>query len=109
VRYPRHTSEWRCAVTTVGEGGAIDLEVVAPPAIGRPSSSFPQMTWRQESGRWVARAKLPAAPSFVRLVPAGSTRERWLDAAVLLAAAVAMIVSLVIAGPDRFRGTRGAA
>jgi hypothetical protein len=97
VRYPRQLAEWRCAVTTVGDAGAVDLEVVAPPGVARPASSFPQLTWTEENGRWMGRAHLPSPPAFVRVVPSGSARERWLDASVLLAAAAATIWSLAFA------------
>ena len=97
VRYPRQSAEWRCAVTSVGGAGAIDLEVVAPPGTGRPASSFPQLKWTEDNGRWEGRARLPSPPSFVRLVPAGSARERWLDVSVLAAAAIATIWSLAFA------------
>lgn len=97
VRYPRQSAEWRCAVTSVGDAGPVDLEVVAPPGAGRPASSFPQLTWTEEDSRWMGRARVPSPPAFVRLVPAGSARERWLDASVLVAAAVATIWSLAFA------------
>jgi hypothetical protein len=97
VRYPRQAAEWRCAVTSVGGVGAVELEVVAPPGAERPASSFPQLKWTEVNGRWEGRARLPAPPSFVRLVPAGSARERWLDVSVLAAAAVATIWSLAFA------------
>jgi hypothetical protein len=97
VRYPPHSADWRCAVTTVRDAGPIDLEVVAPPGVERPSSSFPQLSWRDEDGRWIGRSRLPAPPSFVRLTPAGSSRERWLDASLVAAAAVAMLWSLAVA------------
>jgi hypothetical protein len=97
VRYPRHVAEWRCAVTTVRDAGVVDLEVVAPPGAGRPASSFPQLTWREETARWVGRARLPAAPAFVRIVQAGGTRERWLDLAVAAAALAAALWSLAVA------------
>jgi hypothetical protein len=97
VRYPRQSAEWRCAVTSVGDAGAVDLEVVAPPGAGRPASSFPQLKWMEENGRQVGRARMPSPPAFVRLVPAGSTRERWLDASVLLAAVAAILSSLAFA------------
>jgi hypothetical protein len=97
VRYPRQLAEWRCAVTTVGDAGAVDLEVVAPPGAARPASSFPQLTWTEENGRWMGRTQLPSPPAFVRVVPSGSARERWLDASVLLAAAAATIWSLAFA------------
>jgi hypothetical protein len=97
VRYPRQSAEWRCAVTLVGGAGAVELEVVAPPGAGRPASSFPQLKWTEEDGRWEGRARLPSPPSFVRLVPAGSARERWLDVSVLAAAAIATIWSLAFA------------
>ncbi|MGH9315188.1 MAG: hypothetical protein ACRD1S_18540 [Vicinamibacterales bacterium] len=84
-------------MTTVGGAGAVDLEVVTPPGAERPASSFPQLAWSQENGRWVGRARLSSPPSFVRLVPAGSARERWLDVSVLAAAAVATLWSLVVA------------
>ncbi|MGH9332116.1 MAG: hypothetical protein ACRD09_16865 [Vicinamibacterales bacterium] len=45
----------------------------------------------------MGRARLSSPPSFVRLVPAGSARERWLDVSVLAAAAVATLWSLVVA------------
>jgi len=97
VRYPRQSAEWRCAVTSVDGAGAVELEVVAPPGAARPASSFPQLKWTEVKGRWEGRARLPAPPSFVRLVPAGSARERWLDASVLAAAAIATIWSLAFA------------
>jgi hypothetical protein len=97
VRYPRQSAEWRCAVTTVRDAGPVDLEVAAPSGAERPSSSFPQLSWSDEGGRWIGRARLPSAPSFVRLAPAGTSRERWLDASVLAAAAVAMLWSLAVA------------
>jgi hypothetical protein len=97
VRYPRQSAEWRCAVTSVGDAGAVDLEVVAPPGAGRPASSFPQLRWTEDNGRWMGRARVPSPPAFVRLVPAGSARERWLDVSVLLAAAAATIWSLAFA------------
>jgi hypothetical protein len=98
VRYPRQRADWRCAVTAVGGSEPIDLEIVAPPGAGRPASSFPRATWTEEQGRWIGRARLPSPPSFVRLVPSGSSREAWLDVAVLAAAAAAMMWSLSIAG-----------
>jgi hypothetical protein len=97
VRYPRQSAEWRCAVTSVGDAGAVDLEVVAPPGAGRPASSFPQLTWAEENGRWIGRSRVPSPPAFVRLVPAGSGRERWLDLSVLVAAAAATLWSLAFA------------
>jgi len=109
VRYPRQMADWRCAVTTVRDTGPVDLEVVAPPGAERPAASFPQLAWSEENGRWVGRARLPSLPSFVRLVPAGSARERWLDVSVLAAAAVATLWSLVVAGPGWRRGARGRA
>lgn len=90
-------AEWRCAVTSVGGAGAVELEVVAPPGAERPASSFPQLKWTEGDGRWEGRARLPSPPSFVRLVPAGSARERWLDVSVLAAAAIATIWSLAFA------------
>jgi hypothetical protein len=100
VRYPRQSAEFRCAVTSVGDAGAVDLEVVAPPGAGRPASSFPQLTWTAENGRWTGRARVPSPPAFVRLVPSGSARERWLDVSVLVAAAAATLWSLAFArGP----------
>jgi hypothetical protein len=97
VRYPRQSAEWRCAVTSVRDAGVVDLEVVAPPGAGRPASSFPQLQWIEENGRWTGRSRVPSPPAFVRLVPAGSARERWLDASVLAAAAIATIWSLAFA------------
>jgi hypothetical protein len=97
VRYPRLSADWRCAVTSVGDAAAVDLEVVAPAGGERPASSFPQLAWTEENGRWVGRAPLPSPPSFVRLVPAGSARERWLDASVLAAAAAATLWALAVA------------
>jgi hypothetical protein len=88
----------RCAVTAVGGSEPVDLEIVAPPGAGRPASSFPRASWSEEQGRWIGRARLPSPPSFVRIVPSGSSRETWLDIAVLAAAAVAMMWSLTIAG-----------
>jgi hypothetical protein len=96
VRYPRHVDDWRCAVTTVRDAGIVDLDVVAPPATRRPASTFPQLTWREEAGRWVGRARLPAAPAFVRIVPEGGG-ERWLDVAVAAAAIAAGLWSLAAA------------
>jgi hypothetical protein len=101
VRYPRQSAEFRCAVTSVGDPGAVDLEVVAPPGAGRPASSFPQLTWTEENGRWTGRARVPSPPAFVRLVPFGSARERWLDATVLVAAAAATLWSLAFARGSR--------
>jgi hypothetical protein len=98
VRYPRQRADWRCAVTAVGGSEPVDLEIVAPPGAGRPASSFPRATWSEEQGRWIGRARLPSPPSFVRIVPSGSSREAWLDIAVLAAAAAAMMWSLSIAG-----------
>jgi hypothetical protein len=97
VRYPRQSADWRCAVTSVSGAGAVALEVVAPPGADRPAVSFPQLMWREEGGRWVGRNELPALPAFVRLVPAGSAHERWLDITVLAAAAAATLWSLAVA------------
>lgn len=97
VRYPRHLADWRCAVTTVHDMGAVDLEVVAPPGADRPASSFPQLAWREEGGRWVGRGRMPAPPAFVRLVPAGAARERWLDLTVAAAAIAAALWALAVA------------
>jgi hypothetical protein len=97
VRYARQSADWRCAVTSVGGAGAVALEVVAPPGADRPAVSFPQLMWREEGGRWVGRNELPALPAFVRLVPAGSAHERWLDITVLAAAAAATLWSLAVA------------
>jgi hypothetical protein len=96
VRYPRSTADWRCAVTTVADAGVVELEVVAPPGADRPASSFPQLAWHEEAGRWIGRARLPSPPAFVRLAPSGS-RERWLDGAALAAAALATLWSLGVA------------
>jgi hypothetical protein len=110
VRYPRQRADWRCAVTAVGGSEAVDLEIVAPPGAGRPAASFPRATWSEEQGRWIGRARLPSPPSVVRIVPSGSSREAWLDVAVLAAAAAAMMWSLAIAGrASRGRRAQGAA
>jgi hypothetical protein len=98
VRYPRQRADWRCAVTAVDGSDPVELEIVAPPGSGRPASSFPRATWTEERGRWIGRARLPSPPSFVRVVPSASSREAWLDVAVLAAAAAAMLWSLSIAG-----------
>jgi len=97
VRYPRQTADWRCAVPGLGSADRVDLEVVAPAGAERPASSFPQLAWQHDAGRWVGRARLPAAPAFVRLVPGGSRRERWLDLIVAAAAVAAALWSLAVA------------
>lgn len=96
VRYPRVTPEWRCAVPGLRDAGSVDLEVLAPPGADRPAASFPRLRWEPHGDRWVGRARLPSAPAFVRLAPAGSRGSRWLDLSVVLAAAAAIVWSLAI-------------
>ncbi len=102
LSYPRRTAELKCALPGGAPGEPVVLEVVLPAAVRpsshpRPVGEFPRLEWRQQQGGWIGDATLPAMPAFVR-VPAdtGLTARltRRLDAAALLAAAIAIVWSL---------------
>lgn len=83
----------RCAIPGAPAGQPVDLEVLLPGGQQRPVGEFPRLRWEERDGRWKGRARLPAAPAFVR-VPPGASRDartaRLLDVLALTVTAVAL-------------------
>lgn len=101
VTYPRRTTELRCAVPSLAQassGGEVELEVVLPPGHARPVDAFPRLEWAEHDGRWQGTGRLDGVPAFVRIAPDWGF-HRWrtqvLDAAVILAAGLAIAWSVV--------------
>jgi hypothetical protein len=86
-------SEYRCAISPVPRGRAVQLSVVLPQGETPSGAEFPRLAWTERDGRWIGTAALPAAPSFVRVPKSGSAaprRARLLDWAALAATAIAI-------------------
>jgi hypothetical protein len=100
MTYPRRTTELRCAVTSLAQpssAGEVELEVVLPPGQARPVDAFPRLEWAERDGRWHGTGRLDGVPAFVRIAPDWGFhrwRARALDAAVVLAAGLAIAWSV---------------
>src|SRR5262245_18142148 len=52
--------DFRCTIPAGRTGEAVDLTVRLPPGADRAGQPFPQLEWRQQDGRWVGTATVPA-------------------------------------------------
>lgn len=70
----------RCVVPSAPRGVPVRLTVRLPSGAARPDDEFPRVSWREQDGRWIGTASLPAAPAFVSVSgPGAAAPARWLD------------------------------
>lgn len=87
----------RCALPRLAPGRAVGLVVTLPPAFEPADSSFPNLAWSRTGAAVTGAATVPAAPALVYVPREGSATARdarWLDALVLAAAALGVVLAV---------------
>lgn len=94
---PAHVDVLRCTLPPLATGRAVALVVTLPAAFEPADTSFPNLAWSRTSVDLVGATSVPSAPAFVYVPREGSAAARdarWLDAIVLAAAALGVILTI---------------